>query len=436
MMKKRILTCLLILAMLLPFGTAFAATTMGDVHLTAQHDQTITLTATAFTDALDLDPADTGVTLASIAFPTLPSANLAVITQGANDYVAETAVPLSVIAAGELRARVTAPKGTRVTIPFTATLSNTDTLTADLIITLAPTAQNALHTVQAGSSTRITLGIADRIAAANYTFTLIGDDALNYGTLRATDTAGVFYYDAQTAGTDIFQFTVTLNGITSEPATVTVVVEPVEVFHYRDMVNHWAAYAAGRLAFLDKIVGQQADNRYFFFPDRGITRSDFVIWLLAVMEIEPTAEPNTLYADADIPNWMKGFLDAATEKGIIQGSPSPNVNSTSYFFPNNPVTRIEAIRMISIALGVDGHDDDLTGLFEDIEDIPGWAKNNVKHLHELQIISGDQAGRLNPMRNLSRGEAAELLYKMFKETQVNIAPPAPPAVTPPPAPVS
>ena len=74
--------------------------------------------------------------------------------------------------------------------------------------------------------------------------------------------------------------------------------------------------------------------------------------------------------------------------------------------------------MISIALGPEGHDDDLTGLFQDIDQIPGWARNNVKHLHELQIVTGDTNVYLHPRRNISRSEAAEMLYKAYKEMQL------------------
>jgi len=417
-MNKRIVSCLLILALLLPVGSAFAVSTIGDVHLNARPGQTITLTAAAFTDRLTLDPADAGAVLSSITFPTLPAANQAVIRLDGADYVADTPVPLSAISAGDLQIRLEAAKGVTVRIPFRGALSNGTTMDASLDIGVAPEALDASHVVRAGSAVQISLGVRDRVPGAIYTFTLIGDTNLQHGTLRAGTGVGVFYYDAISAGTDTFQFTVTLNGVTSAPATVTVTVEPLDIVFYRDMPTHWAAHSAGRLAFLDMIIGQQADKRFYFFPDRGITRGDFVIWLCAVMGIEPTTNPATLYADTDIPGWMKGFLEAATREGIIQGVPARSPATTSYFFPHNPVTRIEAIRMISIALGVEGHDDDLVGLFHDIAAIPGWGKNNVRHLSELRIITGDPSGNLHPMRNLTRGEAAEMLYRAYKEMQL------------------
>ncbi|MCL2587799.1 MAG: S-layer homology domain-containing protein [Oscillospiraceae bacterium] len=418
-MKQRLLSCLLILALLLPVGAAFAASTMGDVHVTAHHGQTVTLTAAAFTDELTVDPAESGVTLADIAFPALPAATEAVILLDGSAYTADTPVPLARITAGDLRIRVEAAVAATVRIPFRATLSNGDTLDADLIVTVTPEALSASHTVIVGESVRITLRVREWTPEARYTIAFQGDRNLQHGTLSpVAGEPGVFLFHATSEGMDSFTFTVTRDGITSAPGTITITVEPspyLPFVKYYDMPTHWASYAAGRLATLEKIIGHRVDSRFFFHPDRGITRGDFLIWLCSVAGIEPTANANVIYADPDIPSWMRGFLHAATEEGVIQGAPASSAASTNYFLPNNPVTRIEAIRMISIALGPEGHDDDLTDLFHDIASIPGWARNNVKHLAELEIITGDTNGYLHPMRNLSRAEAAEMLYKMYKE---------------------
>ena len=421
-MNKRIVSCLLILALLLPFGTAFAATTMGDVDLRAVQGQTITLTTASFTDELVIDPADEGVTLASITFPTLPAATSAVILIDGAAYLAGGVVPVARISAGDLQIRMEAIAGTTVAIPFRAALSNDEYLDASLNIAIAPEALSADYTVVEGEYVEIRLGIPNIVPGGHYTITFDGDRNLQHGTLTpVAGQLGVLRFHAESVGVDTFTFTVARNGIASTPGTVTITVTPSPILPYMqyfDMPTHWAAYSAGRLATLEKIIGHQVDNRFFFHPDRGITRGDFVVWLCSVVGIEPTEDAQTLYADTDIPDWMKGFLHAATEAGIIQGSPSASATTTSYFHPHNPVTRIEAIRMISIALGPEGHDDDLTDLFQDIDQIPGWGRNNVKHLHELQIITGDTNGYLHPRRNISRAETAEMLYKAYKEMQL------------------
>jgi len=420
-MNKRIIACLLILALLLPVGSALAATTMGDVDLRAHHGQTITLTTAAFTDELTIE-AGSGLALTGIAFPTLPAADEAVILLDGAAYVADTTVSTAQISAGDLRIRMEASVGTTVSIPFRAILSNGDHLTATLTIRVAPEALSASYTVIEGEYVQFRLGVRDMTAEGRYLISFQGDRNLQHGTLEAVaGEPGVFRYHAASVGIDTFTFTVTRNGITSAPGTITITVEPspyLPFLKYFDMPTHWASYAAGRLATLEKIIGHHVDARFFFHPDRNISRGDFLVWLCAVMDIEPTENAAVLYADPDIPSWMNGFLHAATEKGIIQGVPAASPTVTSYFFPHNPVTRIEAIRMISLALGPEGHDDNLAGLFVDIAQIPGWGKNNVRHLHELQIITGDTAGFLHPRRNLTRGEAAEMLYKAYKELQL------------------
>lgn len=417
-MKKRILSCLLILAMLLPFSTAFAAT-MNDVHITAEPGQTITLTTAEFTDSLTLTD---GLTLESISFPTLPAANQAVIRLDDADYAADTEVPIARITAGELRVHVTAARGHMVRIPFRATLSDAAVLDASLDIAVMPRLADVNHTVEVDKSVRVVLGIPAWAAGERVTISFDGDRNLQHGTLSAVPgELGVLMYHAESVGVDTFTFTMTINGVSSAPTLVTITVEPSSVvpyLRYYDMPTHWAGFSAGRLATLDKVVGHRVDNRYFFHPDRGITRGDFVVWLLSVVGIEPMEHTNTIFADHDIPSWMRGFLNAATEAGIIEGVAASNPATTSYFFPHNPVTRIEAVRMISQALGVEGHDHDIADLFKDFEQIPSWAKNNVRHLYELDIVRGDGHGYLHPRRNLSRGEAAEMLYRAYKELQL------------------
>lgn len=428
-MKKKILSCLLVLTLLLPIGTAFAAPAMADVTLAAQPGQTITLTEADFTDRLTIYPEDATYTLASVAFPALPAADQAIIRLDATAYAAGGEVPLARIADGDLRIEVTAPRGTMVRIPFRATLSNGDTLTASLDIGVMPALADQAHTVEVGERIRINLGLPQWATGERITIAFQGDRDLEHGTLHTVSGEhGVLEYRATSEGEDTFTFTVTIGDVTSAPVRITITVTPSSVIpflKYYDMPTHWAGFSAGRLATLDKIVGHRVDNRYFFHPDRGMTRGDFVVWLLSVAGIEPTAHTNTIYADRDIPAWMRGFLNAATEAGIIQGSPTGSPATTSYFHPNNAITRIEAIRMISMALGVEGHGDDLAGLFTDIAQIPAWARNNVRHLHELEIIRGDGHGNLHPRRNLSRGEAAEMLYRAHKELVKQDEVPAP-----------
>ena len=289
---------------------------------------------------------------------------------------------------------------------------------SDIGFAVIPEAVDATYTARVGEGLRIVLGVKNRAPDLSYEFNLMGDRNLQHGSLSPTGERGVYNYHPLSPGAETFTFTVTANGITSDPATVNITVtgqSPPAFLQYRDMVGHWASFAAGRLAILDLVVGQKADSRYYFHPNKAISRGDFLIWLCAVMGIEPTEHANTLYADHDMPGWLVGFIDAATNAGVIEGVPATRPHVTSYFYPRSPITRIEAIAMVSRALGVEGHDENLAGLFQDVEQIPGWGKNHVRHLSEIKVIVGDHKDNLQPNRNLSRGEAAEMLYKAFKE---------------------
>ena len=51
--------------------------------------------------------------------------------------------------------------------------------------------------------------------------------------------------------------------------------------------------------------------------------------------------------------------------------------------------------------------------------IPSWALKAVKNLSAYKIIQGDAAGTFRPMSRLTRGEAAELSFKLLKQLEQN-----------------
>ena len=111
-MRKRILSFLLVLALLSSTATAFASS-IGNIEKRATSGQVITLETTDFTDELDLDPADEDETLTSVTFPTLPAANSAVIRLDDNAITAGDTVAVAEITAGDLTVEITATQGNK-----------------------------------------------------------------------------------------------------------------------------------------------------------------------------------------------------------------------------------------------------------------------------------------------------------------------------------
>ena len=86
-------------------------------------------------------------------------------------------------------------------------------------------------------------------------------------------------------GTDSFTYKVNDGTNDSNIATVTITIEApsedIMPFNYIDMQEHWANYSASHLAARGLIIGEEIGNRFYFYPDRQMTRGDFILFLLA-----------------------------------------------------------------------------------------------------------------------------------------------------------
>lgn len=221
-------------------------------------------------------------------------------------------------------------------------------------------------------------------------------------------------------GTDSFTFKVNNGELDSNIATVSITItepsEPVIPFNYIDMQEHWANFSASHLAARGLIIGEEIGGNYYFHPEYKMTRSEFMIFLLAITadpEDDNIEIPSVTFADANItPDWLLDLAKLAYAKGIIKGSAEGN---KIYLNPYNPISRTEAVVMIDNALNGSNSNEALT--FIDKALIPEWGVQAVKNLVGYQIIQGNPGGTFNPNATITRAEAAEMSFKLVKELE-------------------
>ena len=241
--------------------------------------------------------------------------------------------------------------------------------------------------------------------------------------IQSGDNGATFTYTPEKdyIGEDSFSFRLENGDKYSNAAIVSISIEQdtsnVIPFHYVDMQTHWANYSASHLAARGLIIGEEIGNRFYFCPNKSMTRGDFMLFLLAITESNLDAEvevSDSLFADKDsIPDWLLEAAKVAYSKGIIKGS---SQNDKIYLNLNNPITRVEAATMISNVLDDKSSTANIT--YKDVAKIPSWGLQAVKNLSAYQIIQGDIAGTFRPMDILTRGEGAELSYKLLKQLEL------------------
>ena len=118
---------------------------------------------------------------------------------------------------------------------------------------------------------------------------------------------------------------------------------------YSDMKGSGGEYAALLLSEEDVFTGEQIGGEYCFYPDRAVTRGEFLSMCMIVAD-EPviSAVMNTGYSDdEDIPDWMKPYVTAT----VMKGMDSPSSGGLGRCFqPEASITRAEAVTMLNQAL--------------------------------------------------------------------------------------
>ncbi len=332
---------------------------------------------------------------------------------------AETPVPTEVTTPEPTTTITTTPEVTPTTIPTEVT-TPTPTPTPEEKI-LSSVANHS--SVETKKNTPVTITLDATIASGETVSYAITLQPTHGSVVQSGDNPATHIYTPENdyVGTDTFAFRLESGEYFSNVATVTITITAdtanVIPFNYIDMQDHWANFSASHLAARGFIIGEEIGSRYYYHPNKGLTRGEFMLFLLAITEsnTDSKVSGDVQFADStDYPTWMLEAAKLAYAKGIITGSKE---GEKIYLKLNNPISRMEAVSMISNVL--DDKSSTGTITYKDVASIPNWGLNAVKNLTAYKIIQGDNVGTFRPADLLTRGEAAELCYKLLKQLETN-----------------
>ncbi len=180
---------------------------------------------------------------------------------------------------------------------------------------------------------------------------------------------------------------------------------------YEDMLTHWGAYSAGMLGAEGIIVGEEIGGHFYFYPDKILTRMDFIILANSIFGIKTkdSLADNPFY-DTGVPDYMLRQAIAAYEGGLITGVPAGN---NLYLKPFERLTRAEAVKILDNGLKLE-HPAREALSFSDTNDIPDWAVSAVQNLEAYGIIRGYGDNSFRPNEIISKAQASEMLYQVHK----------------------
>ena len=116
------------------------------------------------------------------------------------------------------------------------------------------------------------------------------------------------------------------------------------------------------------------------------------------------------FADQNVPAYMLRQAIAAYESGLIAGVQR---NNGLYLNPFEPLTRAEAIKILDNGLALKAFSTRALD-FADADSIPLWAKQAIQNLEAYGIVRGFDDNTFRPYSTVTKAQAAELLYQVFK----------------------
>lgn len=233
------------------------------------------------------------------------------------------------------------------------------------------------------------------------------------GTLSFTDkNYGDFKYtpNVNYTGKDKFTYVVRDSyGNYSDVATVNVTVSNRGTsIVYSDMYDNSAYNAALTLADKNIMLGQISGDGMYFYPEKTVSRGDFLVMVMKAAGISPTSTESTFDDNEKIPASIRSYVATAQKCRYINGKlTTEGLN----FDPDSEITRAEAAVIVKNVLNL-AEPTSLT-LFSDTEEIPAWAKSSVNALYSLGIIERTESGKIDAQSALTRAQAAQMVYAVL-----------------------
>ena len=208
------------------------------------------------------------------------------------------------------------------------------------------------------------------------------------------------------AGADSFTYTAANSaGAVSRPATVTVTIEKTRSgVTYADTDEATAA-AAQDLAEQGVFTGAKIGEKWYFEPERTVSRGEFLAMVLETAGKEVTEVTMTGFCDDDaIPTWAKSYAAAGVAEGIVQGRPTED---GAAFSCGEPISYSEAATVLNRVL--DLGDVELEVWYADREAVPSWAAQAVGNMEALNVLQTGSFGSGELEQAVTRADAARML---------------------------
>lgn len=162
------------------------------------------------------------------------------------------------------------------------------------------------------------------------------------------------------------------------------------------------------MAARDIIKGTSTNS---FSPADSIKRADFITLLVRALELKGTGKSAIMFNDVQKTDYYYDELVIAKELGIATGFKDDT------FRPNSNISRQDMMVLTARALAAAGKQVKASGVvaaaYLDEASLSSYAKDSASLLIQSGVVNGKN-NRIAPNDNLTRAEAAVILYRIWK----------------------
>lgn len=142
-----------------------------------------------------------------------------------------------------------------------------------------------------------------------------------------------------------------------------------------------------------------------FRPEATLNRAESIKILIAGNMINLKANAHNTFTDVPDNEWFANYVKTAYQLKIVKGYPDGS------FRPQNTVSRAEFLKMALLTAGFDMPESATQNPYTDV-DKGDWFAVYFEFAKDNDIIKVQTANRIFPNQALTRGEAADIIYKI------------------------
>ncbi len=155
-----------------------------------------------------------------------------------------------------------------------------------------------------------------------------------------------------------------------------------------------------------------------FYPERLLSRAELASIMVKAFRLDKRQavnKENLVIPDVPRSYWAFDDIQTVLKTDIMKGYRS------NEFFPNQKVTRAEALAIFAQAYGVFQFSDDavneILASHPDEKYIPAWARKAIATVATEGFLNTDAQGNIFPLKPITRGDMAYVLSKYLQRQQ-------------------